>query len=43
MNYEERKNYCWGDGYLAYSVPKYYFRCPVCGCKVKVPWIRKEE
>ena len=42
-NADLAEDYCWGNSNLAYSVPKHYFRCPVCGCKVEVSWIRRDE
>ena len=24
-----------------YNSKSYYFNCPVCGCKISAPWIRK--
>ena len=42
-NADLTEDYCWRNSNLAYSVPKHYFRCPVCGCKVEVSWIRRDE
>ena len=35
----EKVNYSASVGY--YTVYKYYFTCPVCGCKVDAQWITK--
>ena len=30
------------EDYTRGSCPTYYFRCPVCGCKVETSWINKK-